>query len=126
MKDEKLQNEIANGASGDEGRDASAYRHVFRALEKEPAMTLSESFADKVMLKVKAKKTSSVSEFVWLGVGIFFSIIVLIVAIAMTGMKLNLGFLTAMSDYAGLFIFAIFLMIVFNFLEKRLIRTREA
>ncbi len=62
-------------------------------------------------------------EFVWLGVGIFISIIVLIIASAIAGTKLNLGFLNAMSDYKGLFIFAIISMFVFNFFEKRLLRT---
>lgn len=126
MKDEQMQNAIEGGASSDENLDANAYRHVFRALQKEPAMMLPGSFADKVMLKVEAKKSSSVREFVWLGIGIFISIIVLIIALSIAGTKLNLGFLNAMSDYKGLLIFAIISMCAFNFFEKRLLRTREA
>ena len=125
-KEDQLQNDIERGTFGNESLDANAYRHVFRALEKEPEMTLSGSFADKVMLKIGTKKSSSVRDFVWLGVGIFFSIIMLIVALGVSGLNLNLGFLKAMSDYKGLLIFAIGMMIAFNFLEKRLLRSREA
>jgi hypothetical protein len=126
-KDEDLQNGIErNGAFGDESQDANVYRHIFRALEKEPKMMLSESFADKVMTKVEVRKSSSVRDFVWLGVGIFFSLIALVIVFVMSGVKMDLGFLKGMSDYKGLFIFAIGLMIAFNFFEKRLIRSREA
>ena len=54
----------------------------------------------------------------WLGTGMFSLFITLIVAIAMSGFKLNFGFLKNMSGYAGLFVFGAVLILVLNQLDK--------
>jgi hypothetical protein len=128
MNDEKLQHDIEAGkiSQHKESPDANAYRYVFRALEKEPALMLSDSFSDKVVQKLESRTTSVFADYFWLGIGMLLSVLTLLVAIGMTGFKLNFGFLNAMSSYKGLLVFAICLMIALHFLDKKLLKSPRA
>ena len=125
MSDEKLQHDFETGkiSHHEENPDTNAYRHVFRALEKEPMLRLSGSFSDKVIQKLESRNTSVLADYFWLAFGIFLSVLALLIAVAMTGFKLNFGFLSAMSSYKGLFIFAVVLMAALHFLDKKLLRS---
>jgi hypothetical protein len=123
--EERLQRDIEAGkiSHHEENLEANAYRHVFRALEKKPTLTLPGSFSDKVIQKLESRDTSVFADYFWLGIGILLSVLALIVAIGMTGFKLNFGFLSAMSSYKGLLVFATVLMIALHFLDKKLLRS---
>lgn len=126
-KDHQLQQDFENGKMPSfESGDASAYRHVFRALKHEPELKLPDHFAEQVMQKLAQRNTSLFKEYFWLGTGIFLMIIALVVAAVMTGFKLDFGFLKGMSSYKGLFAFGIAAVMVWQFFEKRLLKTRPS
>ena len=124
--EEELQNKIESGASGeDNGLDARAYREVFRALEKEPGYKLPSTFAEKVVAKVAARqKTEQSRDYFWFFSGVLVLLIAAAATIAVTGFKLDFGFLTSMADYKGLAIFGVVFVAVLNWLDRRLVREK--
>jgi hypothetical protein len=129
--EEELQKNIEAGkpVSGDD-LDARAYQHVFKALQKEPDYKLSSRFADQIIQKAAlANEKSSSSDYIWFGVGIFFLVISFIVAVVISlsyiGFKPSLGFLSAISEYKGLVVLALALIVIFNRVEKRLMSERK-
>jgi amino acid transporter len=58
----------------------------------------------------------------WFGIGIFLLTIAFITAFAFVGFKMNLGFLRAVSDYKWLLLMAVILVLIFNQVDKKLIR----
>ena len=123
--DEELQQNIERGNS-DRSIDAQAYQKVFSALEKEPEVSLSPLFADNVisMLQQSSKIRLSAWELALLIVVMVFSVIALLVAVVITGFTLDLGFLKAVSGYKGLFMFAVFLFVLFQWFDRRLMQKR--
>lgn len=126
--DDELQRAFEKGADiPGEDLNVRAYREIFSSLSKQPDVAVPMSFADRVMRKVIEKKKQSDSrDFIWFGVGIFFLLICFVVAIAMSGATFNLGFLRDMSGYAGLFVFGVAMIIVFNWADKRFIRRADS
>jgi hypothetical protein len=125
--DEELQRHIEEGKRphGDE-LDIRSYEEIFRVLKNEPAFRLSPDFTSRVMLQITEKERRYASrDFFWLGTGIFFLMIAFIVAIAMSGFKLQLGFLEQMSGYTGLLVFGAVFLVVLNRLEKRIFHKKE-
>lgn len=126
--EEELQKSIEEGQTPDgEGLDVRAYREVFRALKKDPGYELPAGFANRVVGLVMEKRKSVLSkDYFWFGAGIFFMTISFLAAIFFTGFRLDLGFLNVMADYKGLVIFAIFFIVFLNWLDKRLVKDRQA
>jgi hypothetical protein len=123
--EEKLQRDIEAGKIlADESIDTSAYQTVFRALKKEPALRLPESFSSAVVQKLQRKNASGISEYFWLGFGFLLIVAALIVTFAYVDFKLSFGFLSAMSSYKGLFIFGVVFIVALNFLEKQILKSR--
>jgi hypothetical protein len=122
-RDEELQNKIELGHESDD-IDSRSYSTVFQALRQEPEFKLPGSFADRVVAMAESKRKSSSSDFLWFGVGIFFLVIAFIVVIVMTGFKLDLGFLSGISSYYGLFVFGGLFIGLLNLLEKKVLRKR--
>ena len=127
--EEELQKNVEGGRkpAGDDP-DMQAYHEVFRRLNLEPDFQLSPAFSDKVVSRILEIRSNSYRDFVWLGIGIFFLIVSCMIAMWMSGVKLNLnirltdlGFLKNISGYAGLFAFGIIFIIVLNQLEKKII-----
>jgi hypothetical protein len=126
--EEELQKKLEAGLTPDaEELDIKSYQEVFTVLEKEPPNALPVDFTNRVIAKVIASQKKNASrDFWWLGLGILFTVICFIVVVAMTGFKLQMGFLKEMSGYAGLFIFATVFIIVLNWLEKRVLPSVKA
>lgn len=125
VNDEELQNSAEKGHHTDEV-DSRAYKLVFDALRKEPEYRLRPSFADRVVKIAQGKQKGSSSEFFWFGLGIFFLLIAFVTAIVMTGFKLDLGFLSGVSSYYGLFVFGAFFIGLLSWIDKRFIRRRAS
>lgn len=99
-----------------------AYQHVFRALTKEPKLDLPIHFADMILKKiVDKKKREARRDFFWLAFGVAFLLVGLIVTAAVAGLTLQLGFLKDISGYAGVLVFGATLIVLFNWVEKRVI-----
>jgi hypothetical protein len=124
VDDEQLQSDAEKGLPTDE-MDSKAYRLVFAALRKEPEYRMSSSFADRVVSKIQEKQKGSSSEFFWFGLGIVLLLIAFVVAIAMTGFKIDLGFLSGMSSYYRLFIFGAVFAGFLSWIDRRFIQHRQ-
>lgn len=127
LNEEELQNAMEAGKTPDaSSADEKAYRLLFDSLSKEPEHKLSPAFADKVIQKIMAQnqKKESSRDIWWLGVGIFFMLIGLAIAIVFVGARFDLGFLKEVSDYKGLVIAGAILITVFNLLDKKIVRSR--
>ena len=123
-RDEELQKKIESGHESDD-MDSRSYKTVFQALSQEPEFKLPASFADSVVAIAESKRKSSSSDFLWFGLGIFFLVIAFTIVIVTTGFKLNLGFLSGMSSYYGLFVFGGLFIGLLNLLEKKVLRKRS-
>jgi hypothetical protein len=124
LNEEELQRAIEEGRSNDPSNpDAKAYQALFDALSKRDE-NLSPFFADKVIQKALAnnQKKESSRDIWWLGIGIFFLSIALVIAIAIVGMNFNLGFLKGVAEYSGLLFAGAVLITIFNILDKRIVR----
>lgn len=126
MDEEELQKKAENGDESDDS-DSRAYRLIFDSLRKESGYRLPPSFADNVVATAAKQRARSSGEFLWFGVGIFFLLAALIVAIFMSNYQLSpptlsLGFLSQMSAYYGLFIFGAGFIVLLNIVDKKLLR----
>jgi hypothetical protein len=124
-RDEELQKKIESGHESDD-MDSRSYKTVFQALSQEPEFKLPASFADSVVAIAESKRKSSSSDFLWFGLGIFFLVIAFVVAIVMTGFKLDLGFLSGVSSYYGLFIFGAIFIGILSWIDKKFIHRRAS
>jgi hypothetical protein len=124
-QDEELQKKIEQGDSFQNDLDAVVYRKIFDALGAEPKVSLPKGFADRIssMIVVRKKKEAR-RDFLWLSFGVVFLIVGLIITAALAGLKMQLGFLLEISAYAGVFVFGVGMIALFNLLEKRTILNR--
>jgi hypothetical protein len=120
IRDEELQKKVESGHESDD-IDSRSYKTVFQALSQEPEFKLPTSFADRVVAIAENKRKGSSSDFLWFGLGIFFLLIAFVVAIVMSGFKPNLGFLSGVSSYYGLFIFGGFFIGILSWIDRRFI-----
>ena len=123
--DEEIQKNIEAGEMGNSS-DEKAYRYVFNALPKEKGEYLTQGFADRVASRIQQRTSESSLPEIMLAIfgGLAF-IIGLVVTIAMTGFKPNLGFLNALSNYKGLFLFGIVFIILINVIDRQVLRKKE-
>jgi hypothetical protein len=127
-RERELQEKIEAGhAPDDESPDTRAYQQVFHALGKQPAYTLPDTFADKVLRKIEQKQERSLRfEYFWLGAGIFLLLAACVTAIVMTGFKFEAGFLRNMAGYKGLVLFGILFILFLHWVDKRFIHHPNA
>lgn len=123
MSDEELQKLFdSNQQPEANGGDVTAYRKVFKAISKEPSLKIASGFAESVVKRIVAKKKREARrDFIWLSFGVVFLVIGLIVTAAVAGLQFDFGFLNDMSGYAGIFTFAIVVILVFNVIERKLL-----
>ena len=123
MSDEEIQKRFDSGLPpASEDRDVAAYREIFRAISKEPALKISSTFAEGVVKKIMTqKKREARRDMIWLSFGVAFLLIGLMVTGAFAGLQSQLGFLRDISGFAGIFIFGTVVIFAFNWLEKKLI-----
>jgi hypothetical protein len=123
--EEELQRSVEQGNVNND-IDSKAYEVVFDALKQEPNYTLKSGFADRVMeLAARQSSGSASTEFIWLGVGVFLLIVAMIVVMTKITMPTDFGFLSAMSSYAGLFVFGILFIALLHFIDRRFIQQRR-
>ena len=128
LHEEEMQNQLENGRlpEGD-NLDVRAYQEVFRALKKDPGYSLTSRFAERVAARIVARRQSMNSrDYFWFAAGISLLLLTSIATILMTGFRFNFGFLNAMSDYKGLVAFGIIFITLLNWLDKRMVRGRQA
>lgn len=126
--EEELQKNIEAGIHPDhDDLNARAYQQVFQSLKRTPDFELPFPFADRVVRLVESKHQakSTTREYFWLGLGIFFLLIALIAAIAMTEFKFDVGFLRGMSSYGGIVIFGAAFITLLHWLDKKLINKNQ-
>ena len=131
-RDEEIQKNFEKGHIPDaDSVEVKAYRQVFRALKKDPGYALPEHFAAGVVSRLDARKRSQdARDHFWFGAGIFFIALAFVATILYTGLRvtrftLDLGFLSAMADYKGLALFGLIFILLLNWLDKRLLRSRH-
>lgn len=130
-RDEEIQKNFEEGQIPDSDNiDVKAYRHVFRALEKDPAYALPERFAEGVVSRLaERKQRRDAKDHFWFGAGIFFIAIAFLATILFTGVRvpgftLDLGFLSAMAEYKGLALFGVLFILLLHWVDSRLIRRK--
>jgi uncharacterized paraquat-inducible protein A len=122
--DELLQQRIEKGEPLSDSADAQAYTIVFKAIQRSPEVHLSHTFADRIVANIEARNQKRERRVIaWFAVGIFSLLVTLAVAIALAAPTLHLGFLRDIYGYAGVFAFGAVILMIFNWLDKRLIRS---
>ncbi len=121
MTDQQLQQKIENGEVP-KGADALAYQKVFSALRKD-AYHLPIGFADKVMAKLQQRPASLFKEYFWLAAGWVSFLIGTGVSIFLIDFNLSWGALRFLAGYPGLLALAALLIVVVQWLDKKLVRT---
>ncbi|MBT1705469.1 hypothetical protein [Chryseosolibacter indicus] len=122
--EKELQTRVEAGErSADMDVNERAYQIVFNALQKEPDFTLPANFSERLVARIKKEQETKESSKDWilLAIGIVSLSAALIIAIAFTGFKVSLGFLSTMADYAGLFICGVILLAFYNWIDKKVI-----
>jgi hypothetical protein len=125
--DEELQRKTEAGIFDDENDlDAASYKMVFKALSKQSEVKLSEHFSDSVITKIQARqKRTALRDFLWLLLGVTFLVVGFVIAFVVSGLQFEFGFLKQISSYSGVFIFGAIVIVIFNWVEKRLLHLRE-
>lgn len=117
--EEELQHQIENGIVN-ESDDARAYQRVFDALKKEPDFHVSLPFADRVLAIIEKKEEKR--DYWWMAVGIFLTVIALIVSLVLTSAHWTAGAFTFLSGYPGLVAFGISFILLLQWVDKKVIR----
>jgi len=118
--EEQIQHQIENGEGIISNEDVRAYQLVFDVLKKEPDFHVSLPFADKVIAIIE--KRDEKRDYWWLAIGILFTVIALIVAIALTNVTWTTGIFTFLSGNFGLIAFGLAFVLFLHWLDKRLVR----
>jgi hypothetical protein len=127
IDDEELQIRIERGELlPDDGPDAKAYHEVFCSLKKEPGYRVPANFAETVANRLTQTSGDLSKDYFWFGAGIFFLLMTFLATVLFTGFTIDLGFLNGMSQYSGLFVFAFAFIVFLNWLDKKLIKNRQA
>jgi len=125
--EEELQAKIERGETpAGKEMDVKAYQKVFHALKKDPGYKLSGDFATRIAMQIQARQEGKLSnDYFWFGAGLFFLALAFLATVLFTGFRFDFGFLNVMSDYKGLALFGIAFIVLLNWLDKRLIKTRK-
>jgi len=126
LTDEQLQEAIERGAAETGGDDGRAYRQVFAALQRPTDRSLPAGFEDAVIERVVQQQARrSIREYFWYVAGIVALVIAAIVAVVLTGFRLNFGFLESISAYSGIFIFGGVFILALHVLDRRLLHNKR-
>lgn len=118
MTDKELQQQIEDGLPVNH-HDGEVYQRVFKALKQEPSFHVSLPFADRILAKIE--KQEEQRDFRWLALGIFLSVIALVVTLALTK-AWTVGVFAFISGYPGLVIFGVVFIILLQWVDKRVLR----
>jgi hypothetical protein len=120
QSDEELQNLIERGQSVESSDDARAYQRVFSVLKHEPTFHVSLPFADRIIGIIDKREEKR--DYWWMALGIFLTIIALIVALALTSTQWTTGVFTFLSGYSRLILFAIAFILLLHWIDKKVIK----
>ncbi|HNV28625.1 MAG TPA: hypothetical protein PKJ83_05790 [Cyclobacteriaceae bacterium] len=120
--EEELQNQIERGLATHDSEDALAYQRVFDSLKKEPNFHVSLPFADRLIALIEKKEERR--DYWWMAIGIFLSVIALIVVLVITKVNWTTGAFTFISKYAGLVAFGIAFILMLQWVDKKIIKKR--
>jgi hypothetical protein len=103
--------------------DLTAYRHILRALSKEPDYPLSGDFAEKVVKRATSLKRPAASgEMLWLILGLLGLVTLFIGSLIMLRVKIEFGFLSNLSHYWIFIAMGVLLFMLIQFLDHKYIR----
>ena len=120
--EEELQNQIERGLATHDSEDALAYQRVFESLNKEPKFHVSLPFADRLIALIEKKEERR--DYWWMAIGIFLSVIALIVVLVITKVNWSTGAFTFISNYAGLVVFGIVFILLLQWIDKKIVKKR--
>ncbi len=120
--EEELQNQIERGLATHDSEDALAYQRVFDSLKKEPNFHVSLPFADRLIALIEKKEERR--DYWWMAIGIFLSVIALIVVLVITKVNWTTGAFTFISNYAGLVVFGIVFILLLQWIDKKIVKKR--
>jgi hypothetical protein len=118
--EQELQNDIEKGLASDHTIDTKAYNLVFNALKKEPDYHVALPFADRIIGLLEKKEEKR--DYWWIGVGIFLSVIALIITLVITKAQWTAGVFTFLSGYSGLVVFGIAFILLLHWVDKKVIK----
>ncbi len=100
--------------------DELALQRVLHSLEKDIPIKLPVNFADRLVEKIAQKQTQT-NRFGWFGLvfGIVGLVIALVVTLVLVNFQMDLGFLTKISNYHGLFLFGVGFIFLLNLIDKK-------
>lgn len=120
ISDDELQKQVEEGRehSGDD-REFAAYQKVFSILSEKPAYE-SIHIEDAVISKIeKAKRRSTVREYLWLAAGVMFLLIGGVIAVTMSDIRIY--FSGWQRNIMMLGLFAGLVIVVLNAIERKLL-----
>jgi len=128
QSDEDLNKQFDRGDFSGEGIDAQASQKIFDALKREPEYTLPVYFADRLLTLIESKeKAKEISrDNLWLGLGLFFLVVALIVAFVLTDFKASVGAFRFLAGYGGLIFFGVSFILVLHWVDKKIVRKVDA
>ena len=120
--EEELQNQIEQGLVTESGDDMRAYQRVFDALKKEPDYHVSLPFADRIIAIINKREEKR--DYWWIAIGIFLTVIAMIVSLALTSAHWSTGVFTFLSGYPGLVAFGIVFILLLQWVDRKIIKKR--
>jgi hypothetical protein len=125
MTDESIQKLVENGNAA-EGSEGDAYRMVFNALKKSPQFTLPSNFAHRVAAMAPAHPKAFNWDKFFLISGCISFLLAMTYAIVSIHATFSVGVFSFISGYPGLIAFAIFFVVLLNWIDKKWISKSTA
>jgi len=123
--EEALQDAVEKDTLGDAGGlDARAYREVFRVLKAPAEAPLPAGFAERVAQKIvsRRQKEREWRDYLWYAIGVLLLAGAALGTVRYAGVRLDLQFMDTLVDYKAPLLFGVALIIVFNWLDQRLVK----
>lgn len=120
--EEELQNQIEKGLITESNDDARAYQRVFDALKNEPDFHVSLPFADRIIAIINKREEKR--DYWWIALGIFLTVIAMIVTLALTSAQWSTGVFTFLSGYPGLVAFGIAFILILQWVDRKVIKKK--
>lgn len=123
--DEELQEKAERGETGTSVEER-AYRKVFEVLKKDPDFHVSLPFADRVLARIEAERTSTQRDYWWMAAGIFLAVAGVAVTIVLTKATWTTGIFTFISGYRGLLIFGVAFILALQWIDRKIVRKQTS
>jgi high-affinity Fe2+/Pb2+ permease len=101
-------------------------KKIEAALSREPDFQLPPTFANRLVSLIEAKqKSASKREIFWIAFAGFLFAVAVGVSVYLTGFKPSFNAFPFLNNYGGLVVFGVFFIGLLNWLEKRLLKTKN-